>query len=133
MLNSICQGNHYQGFEALIDLTKSVKRKSDIRSIHDKIWQRISNLSYSQLNEGTEHNNIYIAGWFQLAVALRQQQGNPRLNEEMYNEWKMRWKSHPAAKIAPTQIIQSNRRYDLSSQIALLLPLQNPTKRPAIP
>lgn len=125
------RGNHYKGFEALIDLTKSVKRKSDIRSIHDKIWQRISNLSYSQLNKGTEHNNIYIAGWFQLAVALRQQQGNPRLNEEMYNEWKMRWKSHPAAKIAPTQIIQSNRRYDLSSQIALLLPLQEPYKTPS--
>ena len=58
------QGEHYRGFQTLIELANSVKRKADIRDVHDKIWKRISYLPYSQLAEGTNHDNtILLAGF----------------------------------------------------------------------
>lgn len=125
------QGEHYRGFQTLIELANSVKRKADIRDVHDKIWKRISYLPYSQLAEGTNHDNTTIAGWFQLGEALRHQQGSSKIYEDIYNQWKQRWKSHPAAKIAPTVISQSNGRQDSPNQLALLLPLQDEYKIPS--
>ena len=128
---AFAKGDHYQGFQILINLAKSIKRRSDIRDIHDIIWQRLSYLPYWQLASGTDHDNVTIAGWFQLAEALRLQQGSASLKTDTYEQWKQRWKSHPAAKIAPTAISQSRYTQESPVQLALLLPLQDQYKTPS--
>lgn len=123
-------GNYTQGFNTLIGLANDLKRRKDIRKIHDKIWDQISRLSYKQLEEGVNQSNLTLAGWFQLGTASRRYQGNPDLQMMVYDQWRQRWRTHPAAKISPTHITGSDgHRYP--SQVALLLPLQDEYKIPS--
>ena len=124
-------GNFTQGFNTLIDIANNLKRRKDIRKIHDKIWDRISRLPYQHLEEGVDHTNITLAGWFQLGTASRRYQGNPHLQVKVYDEWRQRWKTHPAAKISPTHSASSEGDHRYPSQVALLLPLQDEYRIPS--
>lgn len=124
-------GNNDLGFKALIDLSKTVKRKADIRDIHDQIWAQISRLPYQYLKDGSNQDEVILAGWLQLGAASRLQQSSPNNQFDIYSEWKQRWKSHPAARVAPTAISRSKRRYRYPDQVALLLPLQDQYKIPS--
>lgn len=128
---AFAKGDHYQGLQILIDLAESVKRKSDIQDIHDKILQHISHLPYQQLTAGMEHRDVTLAGWLQLGEALRRKQGSPKLSSNAYEQWRQRWKNHPAAKVEPTNINRNSRRQNTPSQLALLLPLQDEYKIPS--
>lgn len=128
---AFASGDPYQGLEGLVSLAKISKRKAQVRSVHNKIWQQISQLSYRQLAEGTDHKNIVVAGWLQLGLGLRQQQSNPALQADSYNEWKRRWRTHPAARVVPTAIGRYKRGGSPVDQLALLLPLQDQYKIPS--
>ena len=124
-------GNNDLGFKALIDLSKTVKRKADIREVHDQIWEQISRLPYQYLKEGSDQDEVILAGWLQLGAASRDQQSNPNNQANVYSEWKQRWRTHPAARVAPTLINRNKRRYPYPHQVALLLPLQDQYKIPS--
>ena len=117
-------GNYDQGFKALVDLTKILKRKKDIRAVHNQIWHQASRIPYQYLDQGSDHTDVILAGWLQLAVASRRYQSDPSRQASVFAEWKRRWRTHPAAKIPPSQFNRSYRRSSNPDQVAMLLPLQ---------
>jgi len=124
-------GNDDQGFKALLDLTKTLKRKREIRAVHEQIWHQISRTPYRYLDRGSNHTDVILAGWLQLAAASRRYQSDPSRQARVFAEWRRRWRTHPAAKIPPSQFSHSKRWGSNPNQVAMLLPLQDQYKIPS--
>jgi outer membrane PBP1 activator LpoA protein len=123
-------GNYDQGLKALIDYSKTLRRKREIREVNDEIWHRISGLPYQYLQQGSDHSDNIIAGWLQLAAASRGYVTHPNEQQYIFKQWRRSWRNHPAAKTPPIQFSGSQRVAN-PDQVALLLPLQEQYQIPS--
>jgi uncharacterized protein len=123
-------GNIEQGLLNSIGLVGLLKKKQDIRAVHNSVWHQLTLLPYSYLQKGQTHRNAVLAGWLQLAQLNRKYQANAQAKELAFENWQLRWRSHPAAKTAPIALKQLKRNA-APSQVALLLPLQEQYEVPS--
>ncbi len=124
-------GNHEQSLLNAIELVKMLRKQQDIRAVHNTIWLQLSQLPYSYLNQGQNHPNWLLSGWFQLAELDRNFQNNRQDQTQALAEWQLRWKNHPAAKTSPTALRMGLSNSAPPSQVALLLPLQEQYEVPS--
>ncbi len=124
-------GNHEQGLLDAIELVKQLRKQQDIRVVHNTIWQQLSQMPYSYLEQGQNHPNWLLSGWLQLAALDRDYQNNRQDQTQALNNWQQRWKNHPAAKIEPSALKIGLRKDAPPAQVALLLPLQEQYEVPS--
>jgi uncharacterized protein len=124
-------GNFEQSLLASIQLAQTLTKKSKVRDIHNKIWRQLNELSYAFLQQGQDHQNERLAGWLQLAELCRKYQSNQQAQIQQYNNWQVRWKTHPAALIPPTSFSEAFKYSAPPAQVALLLPLQEQYEVPS--
>ena len=120
---AIALGNYPLGLEKLIKLSRLVKRKSDIRAIHDQIWTILYQVPYEVLSEKNKKNYQH-RGWLKLAASSREYQLHPNEQAKIYSAWRRNWKSHPAAKNPPSYFGGSSFWNSNPDSIGLLVPLQ---------
>ncbi|MDB3926030.1 penicillin-binding protein activator [Porticoccaceae bacterium] len=120
---AIALGNYPLGLEKLIKLSRFVKRKSDIRAIHDQIWTILYQVPYKVLSEKNKKNYQY-RGWLKLAASSREYQLHPNEQAKIYSAWRRNWKSHPAAKNPPSYFGGSSFWNSNPDSIGLLVSLQ---------
>jgi len=102
------------------------RKFSDQRSIallNDKIWVRLSEMPFHQLQQMDAGDTSVLGGWLELAASMRYRQADPVAQKTFFSVWQKRWREHPAAKYPPAAL--SNRSSGrIPEDIALLLPLQ---------
>ena len=124
-------GNFEQSLLTSIELAQMLTKKSEVRDIHNKIWRQLNELSYAFLQQGQNHQNVRLAGWLQLAELCRKYQSSQQAQIQQYNNWQLRWNTHPAALIPPIPFSDGFKYSVPPAQVALLLPLQEQYKVPS--
>jgi outer membrane PBP1 activator LpoA protein len=124
-------GNFEQSLLTSIQLAQMLTKKSEVRDIHNKIWRQLNELSYAFLQQGQNHQNVRLAGWLQLAELCRKYQSSQQAQIQQYNNWQLRWNTHPAALIPPTPFSEGFKYSVPPAQVALLLPLQEQYEVPS--
>ena len=104
--------------------------QSSINLIHDKIWHRLSELPFQTLQKYKPEVRSTVAGWYELAAAVRYQQGYPRVQKSRFDNWQQRWSNHPGAK-KPPSALSARVSGQPPTDIALLLPLQDEYEIPS--
>jgi outer membrane PBP1 activator LpoA protein len=77
---------------------------------------------FSYLQQGQNHSDNALAGWLQLAELHRRYQLNHGAHQLAYNDWQQRWRTHPAAKVPPSAIINHHKSASAPQQIGLMKP-----------
>ncbi len=113
----------------LIQLGKSFNERKllgqgSIGLVHDKIWRQLNELPFQTLQKPRPGDRDTLAGWFELAAAVRYQQGDPTAQQSRFAIWQQRWKNHPGAKKPPSPLT-GRLQGRAPKNIALLLPLQD--------
>lgn len=117
-------GNYHK---SLFFFTRAAALEADsnlIATINNRIWKVLSRQSRSSLEHNMAlSNDDIIKGWYSLALAARDTQGDLGQQIDAINSWKTRYASHPAARVMPTNLkaVMSVDR-DIPRNIALLLP-----------
>ena len=124
-------GNTEQLLQHYIRLAALSRGQKNIRAVHDQLWQQLNIQPFSYLQQGQNHNDSQLAGWLQLAELHRHYQLNPGAHQQAYNDWRQRWRTHPAAKLPPTALKTYNKFVSAPKQIGLLLPLQDQYEMPS--
>ncbi len=98
------------------------------QSIHDKIWSQLKNVSSTKLQANTDNAiGFENQGWLELAMTLRNTDGNLDAQGRLIREWQNNWPGHPAAQTLPKDLALMA---DISSlrpeNIVLALPLNGP-------
>ena len=124
-------GDYDQGLKALIDYSKTFRRKKEVRAVHNQIWHRASSLPYQYLEQRSNYKDSILAGWLHLAAASRGYLPHPSEQQYIFKQWRRSWRNHPAAKTPPNQFSSGSQRVDSPNQVALLLPLQEQYQIPS--
>ena len=102
------------------------RRASDQRllaQLNNKIWLRLNELPFDQLQKTDAGATGVLAGWLELAASIRYRQADPAAQYNLFSVWQKRWRDHPAAKYPPSALNQRPSGKE-QNNIALLLPLQ---------
>ena len=103
---------------------RNLLAQGSISRIHNKIWHRLNEMPFQILQSNKPGDRDTLSGWYQLAAAVRYQQGDPAAQKSRFNVWKQRWASHPGAK-RPPAALTARVQSKTPRNIALLLPLQD--------
>ena len=103
---------------------RNLLAQGSINRIHNKIWRQLSEMPFEILQSNKPGDRDILSGWYQLAAAVRYQQGDPAAQKTRFNIWKQRWASHPGAK-RPPSALTARVQSKTPQSIALLLPLQD--------
>ena len=124
-------GNIESSLEASIELAKLLNKKSDVVNVHNKIWRQLSAQPYNFLQHCFGGSESVLGLWCNLAADIRLFQNNYPGQLNQFNRWKITNFSHPAARIPPSWFDQNRKNMAPSSQVALLLPLQDDYRIPS--
>ena len=102
-----------------------------IARLHDQIWLQLNELPFNQLQQSDLADRGVLAGWFELAAAMRYRQADPSAQKSFFAVWKQSWREHPGAKTPPTALKDRFRISTAPKSIALLLPLQGEYETPS--
>jgi outer membrane PBP1 activator LpoA protein len=114
-----------------ISLSGLLDSTSDRTNVHNKIWRQLAELPYSALQQCSSDSRDLVAGWCELARAIRLYQTNHHAVSRQLTQWKYSHKGHPAASITPSWFEQNIERAPQVTKIAILLPLQGQYKSPS--
>lgn len=122
-------GDIESSVKKLIQLGKSYNNRNlmaqgSISRIHNKIWRELSEMPFETLQSNKPGDRDILSGWYQLAEAVRYQQGDPAAQKSRFTIWKQRWANHPGAK-RPPSALTARVQSKTPQNIALLLPLQD--------
>ena len=123
-------GNIESSIKASIGLAQLLNKKSDVLNVHNKIWRQLSAQPYNFLQRCFNQAEPILGQWCNLAADMRLLQSNYPGQLIQFSNWKTANLSHPAARTPPTGLKQ-NRKNTSSSQVALLLPLQDDYRIPS--
>ena len=123
-------GNIESSIKASIGLAQLLNKKSDVLNVHNKIWRQLSAQPYNFLQRCFNQAEPILGQWCNLAADMRLLQSNYPDQLIQFSNWKTVNLSHPAARTPPTGLKQ-NRKNTSSSQVALLLPLQDDYRIPS--
>ena len=123
-------GNIESSINASIRLAQLLNKKSDVLNAHNKIWRQLSAQPYNLLQRCFNQAEPILGQWCNLAADMRLLQSNYPGQLIQFSNWKTANLSHPAARTPPTGLKQ-NRKNTSSSQVALLLPLQDDYRIPS--
>ena len=123
-------GNIESSINASIRLAQLLNKKSDVLNVHNKIWRQLSAQPYNLLQRCFNQAEPILGQWCNLAADMRLLQSNYPDQLIQFSNWKTANLSHPAARTPPTGLKQ-NRKNTSSSQVALLLPLQDDYRIPS--
>ena len=123
-------GNIESSINASIRLAQLLNKKSDVLNVHNKIWRQLSAQPYNFLQRCFNQAEPILGQWCNLAADMRLLQSNYPGQLIQFSNWKTANLSHPAARTPPTGLKQ-NRKNTSSSQVALLLPLQDDYRIPS--
>jgi outer membrane PBP1 activator LpoA protein len=123
-------GNIESSINASIRLAQLLNKKSDVLNVHNKIWRQLSAQPYNLLQRCFNQAEPILGQWCNLAADMRLLQSNYPGQLIQFSNWKTVNLSHPAARTPPTGLKQ-NRKNTSSSQVALLLPLQDDYRIPS--
>ena len=123
-------GNIESSINASIQLAQLLNKKSDVLNVHNKIWRQLSAQPYNLLQRCFNQAEPILGQWCNLAADMRLLQSNYPGQLIQFSNWKTANLSHPAARTPPTGLKQ-NRKNTSSSQVALLLPLQDDYRIPS--
>ena len=123
-------GNIESSINASIRLAQLLNKKSDVLNVHNKIWRQLSAQPYNLLQRCFNQAEPILGQWCNLAADMRLLQSNYPGQLIQFSNWKTANLSHPAARTPPTGLKQ-NRKNTSSSQVALLLPLQDDYRIPS--
>ena len=124
-------GNIEQSLQHYIRLAALNREQKSIRAVHDQLWYQLNDQPFSYLQQGQSHSDNTLAGWLQLAELHRRYQVNHSAQQLAYDDWRQRWRTHPAAKVPPTAIKNYAKSASAPQQIGLLLPLQGQYETPS--
>ena len=102
-----------------------------ISCLHDQIWLQLNTLPFSQLQQTDLNNRGVLAGWLELAAAMRYLQADPSAQKNIFAVWKQSWREHPGANNPPAALKTRFRGIGAPKNIALLLPLQGQYEIPS--
>ena len=120
---AIATGDYQLGFERLVKLSRIVKRKSELRAVHDQIWSVLYRMPYDALIEKNRKNYLQ-RGWLKLAASSREYQIYPSEQSKILSTWRRSWKKHPAAKNPPNFFSGGSFWNSQPASIGLLIPMQ---------
>ncbi|MCS5594043.1 MAG: penicillin-binding protein activator [Porticoccaceae bacterium] len=123
-------GNIESSINASIQLAQLLNKKSDVLNVHNKIWRQLSAQPYNVLQQCFNEAEPILGLWCNLAADMRLFQSNHPGQLTQFNTWKTANFSHPAARTPPSGLKQ-NWKNTSSSQVALLLPLQDDYRIPS--
>lgn len=124
-------GNIESSLKASIELAKLLNKKSDVLNVHNKIWRQLSAQPYNFLQQCFGGSESVLGLWCNLAADIRLFQNNYPGQLNQFDRWKITNFSHPAARIPPSWFDQNRKNMAPSSQVALLLPLQDDYRIPS--
>ena len=102
-----------------------------IAQLQDQIWLQLNELPFNQLQQSDIGDRGELAGWFELAAAMRYRQADPSTQKSFFTVWKQSWREHPGAKTPPSVLKERFRTGAAPKNIALLLPLQGDYETPS--
>ena len=102
-----------------------------ISRLHDQIWQQLNELPFNQLQQTELGDRGVLAGWLELAAAMRYRQADPSAQKNFFAVWKLNWREHPGANSPPAVLKARFRGPGAPKNIALLLPLQGQYETPS--
>jgi outer membrane PBP1 activator LpoA protein len=102
-----------------------------IAQLQDQIWLQLNELPFNQLQQSDIGDRGELAGWFELAAAMRYRQADPSAQKSFFTVWKQSWREHPGAKTPPSVLKERFRTGAAPKSIALLLPLQGDYETPS--
>lgn len=102
-----------------------------ISRLHDQIWLQLNELPFSQLQQNDLSDRGVLAGWLELAAAMRYRQADPSAQKSFFAVWKQSWREHPGANSPPAILNARFRGTGAPKNIALLLPLQGQYETPS--
>lgn len=102
-----------------------------IAQLQDQIWLQLNELPFNQLQQSDIGDRGELAGWFELAAAMRYRQADPSAQKSFFTVWKQSWREHPGAKTPPSVLKERFRTSAAPKNIALLLPLQGDYETPS--
>ena len=102
-----------------------------IAQLQDQIWLHLNELPFNQLQQSDIGDRGELAGWFELAAAMRYRQADPSAQKSFFTVWKQSWREHPGAKTPPSVLKERFRTGAAPKSIALLLPLQGDYETPS--
>jgi outer membrane PBP1 activator LpoA protein len=128
-------GDLETSIDKLIQLGESFNERktlgqNSIGLIHDKIWRQLNELPFHRLQKTQPGDRDTLTGWYELAAAVRYQQGDPAAQKSRFAIWQQRWRDHPGAK-KPPSALTDRIQGRAPKNIALLLPLQDEYEIPS--
>ena len=117
-------GDHHKSLYFFTRAAALERDKDLIAVTNDLIWQVLSQQSKDSLERNKVlSNDDIIKGWYSLALATRDTQGDLTRQIDAINSWKQAYSGHPASRIMPTNLkaVMSVER-TIPKHIALLLP-----------
>ena len=102
-----------------------------ISRLHDQIWLQLNQLPFNQLQQTDPSDRGVLAGWLELAAAMRYRQADPSAQKNFFAVWKQSWREHPGANSPPAALKKRFRSTSAPKNIALLLPLQGQYETPS--
>ena len=102
-----------------------------ISRLHDQIWLQLNQLPFNQLQQTDPSDRGVLAGWLELAAAMRYRQADPSAQKNFFAVWKQSWREHPGANSPPAALKKRFRGTSAPKNIALLLPLQGQYETPS--
>ena len=124
-------GNIEASLNDSIELAQLLNKKSDVLNVHNKIWRQLSAQPYNFLQQCFRVSESVLGLWCNLAADIRPFQSNYTGQLAQFNNWKVTNSSHPAALTPPSWFNQGRKNIAPSSQVALLLPLQDDYRIPS--
>jgi outer membrane PBP1 activator LpoA protein len=124
-------GNIESSLAASIELAQLLNKKNDVINVHNKIWRQLSAQPYNFLQRCFAGSESVLGLWCNLAADTRLFQNNYTGQLNQFNQWKITNFAHPAARTPPSWFDQNRKNVTPSSQVALLLPLQDDYRIPS--
>jgi outer membrane PBP1 activator LpoA protein len=101
---------------------------TDYLQLNDEIWSLLRNNEIIQLNSINYTNKDQdVNAWLELARSIQQNQISLESQYQAFNQWKLKWPSHPAVANPPKELLLLSKLPETRpSQIIIALPLTGP-------
>ena len=98
------------------------------QSVHDKIWNQLKNVNSAELQANADDAiGFENQGWLELAMTLRNTDGNLDVQGRLIRQWQNNWPGHPAAQTLPNELaLMADISSSRPENIVLALPLNGP-------
>lgn len=126
------QGDYLNSARERIVIDGPATAKNQRLSDHYAIWEALSKLTDSDLQQHRKSPPDTLSGWLELVELTRLYMRQPDALREVTPHWQMRYPAHPASTGFIDELLGSMTvAGQVPTQIALLLPLSGPLAGPA--